>query len=206
MKTDTILFMVMDKNKIQKKETIKRTLQVLNDFVENKDDLLVFEYNFGIFNSKLHQLKNKEIEKILNGFISIFRLVYRKNEIKTLVFYPEMDWDYEQNTHQLSIRFCVIGNSFNIKKQELVNELESFVYSELGGDIQVTIFSEPDDTDVFVELYPIHFELLNVTYGQLFKPNIFPEFYSRDLYNFLLSPIVILKGNFIKSNKQYRIN
>jgi hypothetical protein len=185
--------MVMTNNKIHKKKVLGTIIKVMEDLTP-PFELVIVEYNFNVLSSTFSKLNNSELDEIINHFLNVFRGVFTKKEIKSISIYPELDWDNDGFYHQIVIRFCIVGDHIKKKRFELNHQMKNTCRDLFGGDYSVRTMTITELLDLLIELLPIPFEEMDITYKEFNQLNYFPDFYTKDLYSFLL--------NFYKSINQ----
>ena len=177
--------MVMTNNKIHKKKILDTIITKMEDLTL-PIELVIVEYNFNVLSSTFSKMNNSDLEEILNHFLNVFRGIYTKKEITSIFIYPELDWDNDGFYHQIVIRFCIIGDHIKRKRFELNHQMKNTCRDLFGGDYSVRTMILTDLTDLLIELLPIPFEEMDITYKEFNQLNYFPDFYTKDLYSFLL--------------------
>ncbi|MFM1755016.1 MAG: hypothetical protein RLZZ236_1955 [Bacteroidota bacterium] len=157
-------------------------------------ELVIVEYHFNVLSSIFSEMNDTDLEEILNHFLDVFRGIFTKKEITSIFIYPELDWDNDGFYHQIVIRFCIIGDHIKKKRFELNHQIKNTCRDLFGGDYSVRIMIINELTDLLIELLPIPFEEMDITNKEFNQLNYFPDFYTKDLYSFLL--------NFYKSINQ----
>jgi len=185
--------MVMTNNKINKKKVLGTIIKVMEDLTP-PFELVIVEYHFNVLSSTFSKMNNSELDEIINHFLNIFRGVFTKKEIKSISIYPELDWDNDRFYHQIVIRFCIVGDHIKKKRFELNHQMKNTCRDLFGGDYSVRTMTITELLDLLIELLPIPFEEMDITYKEFNQLNYFPDFYTKDLYSFLL--------NFYKSINQ----
>jgi hypothetical protein len=185
--------MVMTNNKIHKKKVLGTIIKVMEDLTP-PFELVIVEYHFNVLSSTFSKMNNSELDEIINHFLNVFRGVFTKKEIKSISIYPELDWDNDGFYHQIVIRFCIVGDHIKKKRFELNHQLKNTCRDLFGGDYSVRTMTITELLDLLIELLPIPFEEMDITYKEFNQLNYFPDFYTKDLYSFLL--------NFYKSINQ----
>jgi hypothetical protein len=185
--------MVMTNNKIHKKKVLGTIIKVMEDLTP-PFELVIVEYHFNVLSSTFSKMNNSELDEIINHFLNVFRGVFTKKEIKSISIYPELDWDNDGFYHQIVIRFCIVGDHIKKKRFELNHQMKNTCRDLFGGDYSVRTMTITELLDLLIELLPIPFEEMDITYKEFNQLNYFPDFYTKDLYSFLL--------NFYKSINQ----
>jgi hypothetical protein len=185
--------MVMTNNKIHKKKILERIITMMEELTPPLE-LVIVEYHFNVLSSIFSEMNDTDLEEILNHFLDVFRGIFTKKEITSIFIYPELDWDNDGFYHQIVIRFCIIGDHIKKKRFELNHQIKNTCRDLFGGDYSVRIMIINELTDLLIELLPIPFEEMDITNKEFNQLNYFPDFYTKDLYSFLL--------NFYKSINQ----
>jgi hypothetical protein len=185
--------MVMTNNKIHKKKILERIITMMEELTPPLE-LVIVEYHFNVLSSIFSEMNDTDLEEILNHFLDVFRGIFTKKEITSIFIYPELDWDNDGFYHQIVIRFCIIGDHIKKKRFELNHQIKNTCRDLFGGDYSVRTMIINELTDLLIELLPIPFEEMDITYKEFNQLNYFPDFYTKDLYSFLL--------NFYKSINQ----
>lgn len=177
--------MDMTQNKIYKKKVLETIITMMEDLTP-PIELIIVEYNFNVLSSTFSKMNNTELEDIINHFLHIFRKLFTKKEITSIFIYPELDWDNDGFYHQIVIRFCILGDHIKKKRFELNHQMKNSCRDLFGGDYSVRTMIITELTDLLIELLPVPFEEMDITYKEFNQLNYFPEFYTKDLYSFLL--------------------
>ena len=177
--------MDMTSNKIYKKKVLETIIKMMEG-IPTPIELIVVEYEFNVLSSTFSKMNNLEIENILNHFLNLFRDIFTEKEIKSIFLYPELGTSVDGNYHQIVIRFCLIGDRIRRKRFELNFQMKETCNDFFGGDYSVRTMVIKDLTDLLIELLPIPFEELDIKYKEFNIQNYFPDFYTKDLYSFLL--------------------
>ncbi len=178
--------MVMSRNKINKKKILGKITTIL-DRLKIPVDLIVVEYRYNVLSSIFSEMNNPEIEGIINKLIEIFKRVFTKKELTNIIIFPELDWNNDGYYHNIVIRFCLIGDRLKRKRFELNHQLKNTCKELLGGEYSVRTMVITELTDLLIELLPVPFEDMDFTYNEFNLLNYFPNFYTKDLYSFLLN-------------------
>lgn len=185
--------MVMTNNKIYKKKVLGTIIKIMEGLTPPLE-LVVVEYQFNVLSSTFSKMNNSDLDEIINHFLNIFREVFTKREITSITLYPELDWDNDGFYHQIVIRFCIVGDRIKKKRFELIHQIKNTCRDLFGGDYSIRTMNITELLDLLIELLPIPFEEMDITYKEFNQLNYFPDFYTKDLYSFLL--------NFYKSINQ----
>jgi hypothetical protein len=185
--------MVMTNNKIYKKKVLGTIIKIMEGLTPPLE-LVVVEYQFNVLSSTFSKMNNSDLDEIINHFLNIFREVFTKREITSITLYPELDWDNDGFYHQIVIRFCIVGDRIKKKRFELNHQIKNTCRDLFGGDYSIRTMNITELLDLLIELLPIPFEEMDITYKEFNQLNYFPDFYTKDLYSFLL--------NFYKSINQ----
>ncbi len=197
----TIVFMVMRRNKVLKKKILSSLIPLVED-ITHPFELVMIDYKFSILSSRFSKINEDVIEGILNEFTHIFLTTYTQKMLEYIVIYPEFDWDYELTNHQITIRFFLIGKKLSSRKYDLKDKIKNLCINHLGGDFSIKILDDLESTDLFIELLPIPFEEVDLTFTDFHDKNYFPSFYNKDLYSFLLGFFQIINNKkFMRTNK-----
>lgn len=173
-------------NKIHKKKVIETIIEMMEE-ITPPIDLIVVQYQFSVLSSTFTEMNNSEIENILNNFIDIFRKIFRKNEVKSIFISPELEWNDNGFYHQIIVRFCIIGNRIKGKRFDLYHDVKEICNEKFGGDFTLRTMVITELTDLLIELLPIPIEEMDMTFKDFNLLNYFPNFYTKDLYSFMLN-------------------
>jgi hypothetical protein len=191
-------------NKIHKKKVIETIIEMMGE-IKPPIDLIVVQYHFNVLSSTFSEMNNSKIEEILNHFLNSFRKIFKKNEVKSLFISPELDWNNNGYYHQIVIRFCIIGNRVKRKRFDLYHEVKEICKEIFGGDFSLRTMVITELTDLLIELLPIPIEELDLTFKEFNLLNYFPEFYSKDLYTFMIDFYRSITQNDFESDKKIKL-
>ncbi len=188
------IFIYMITNNLNRKENI----QLANSFVKSIEkfpvELIRIQLSFDYFDAEFSSVKEQEIinltEQIPDLLLKNFQ---KKNEKIGLVLFPDFDWDSDQFIHKVGVNYILVGYGLKDRLEMVKQTMNDFVKKNIGGDLKVVFLPVNSSEDVFLEIFPVQFEAVLRNVEWFFSINMYPSFYSRSLFNFLIAPLIIFK-------------
>ena len=184
----------MIKNNLNRKENI----QLANSFVKSIEkfpvELIRIQLSFDYFESEMTAITGQEIVKLTKQIPDLLlKNFQKKNDKIGLVLFPDFDWDPDQFIHRVGVNYIFVGMNLKESLGDLKETIRNYVTKNIGGDIHVGFRAINTSEDVFIEIFPVQFEAILRDVDLFFTINQYPKFYSRPLFDFLVSPLKICK-------------
>ena len=188
------IFIYMITNNLNRKENI----QLANLFVKSIEkfpvELIRIQLSFDYFDAEFSSVKEQEIinltEQIPDLLLKNFQ---KKNEKIGLVLFPDFDWDSDQFIHKVGVNYILVGYGLKDRLEMVKQTMNDFVKKNIGGDLKIVFLPVNSSEDLFLEIFPVQFEAVLRNVEWFFSINMYPSFYSRSLFNFLIAPLKICK-------------
>jgi hypothetical protein len=195
-----IIFICMVKNNLNRKENI----QLANLFVKSIGkfpvELIRIQLSFDYFESELTTITEQEILKLTQQIPDLLlKNFQKKNDKIGLVLFPDFEWDSDQFIHRVGVNYILAGLNLKESLGDIKQTIWNYVTKNIGGDLHVGFRAKNTSEDVFLEIFPVQFEVMLRDVDLFFTVNLYPKFYSRPLFDFLVSPLKICKT---MNNKQ----
>jgi hypothetical protein len=189
-----IIFICMVKNNLNRKENI----QLANLFVKSIGkfpvELIRIQLSFDYFESELTTITEQEILKLTQQIPDLLlKNFQKKNDKIGLVLFPDFEWDSDQFIHRVGVNYILVGMNLKENLGDIKETMWNYVTKNIGGDLNIVFRPMNTSEDVFIEIFPVQFEAVLRDVDLFFIVNQYPKFYSRPLFDFLVSPLKICK-------------
>ena len=184
----------MVKNNLNRKENI----QLANLFVKSIGkfpvELIRIQLSFDYFESELTTITEQEILKLTQQIPDLLlKNFQKKNDKIGLVLFPDFEWDSDQFIHRVGVNYILVGMNLKENLGDIKETMWNYVTKNIGGDLNIVFRPMNTSEDVFIEIFPVQFEAVLRDVDLFFIVNQYPKFYSRPLFDFLVSPLKICK-------------
>jgi hypothetical protein len=179
----------MKEYKYYLKRDVLKSSGIVVELKEKNYDIIVIELFQNYTNAKLKYLTENVINKVFGDVLNIIDGIISstKNSVKRVSYTLEMEETNIPSIDMVAFRFIIIGESLGGLVNKLQEQIETYIYNEIGGDMELHHNRNQSKVELMTELMPIR--SLKSPYPP--KEKTLRKYYSDALYRILLEPMKI---------------